>query len=175
MAFIWKEDDKSKNPRNVYRKWEGNVGFSDAVVGAFRRVFDYSGFSTRSEFWWFVLFSVGINAISYPVSRRIIQILAGQDDEIGIVIVSTFVSAIIFLALFLVWFPLAIRRIRDAGKSPVWMTLYILVILPLFGTQFTKSEYSDYYIVSCSIFSLFIFLIMTFIYLMPTKGKLSAS
>ena len=75
-----------------------------ALIDAFRRWRDYSGRSTRSEYWWFYLFSL-------------IPILV--------------TSGIIGLLLVPITIPLTIRRMHDVGKSGwfIFVPLYNLYLL----------------------------------------------
>ena len=75
-----------------------------ALIDAFRRWRDYSGRSTRSEYWWFYLFS-----------------------QIPILVT----SGIIGLLLVPITIPLTIRRMHDVGKSGwfIFVPLYNLYLL----------------------------------------------
>ena len=75
-----------------------------ALIDAFRRWRDYSGRSTRSEYWWFYLFSL-------------IPILV--------------TSGIIGLLLVPITIPLTILRMHDVGKSGwfIFVPLYNLYLL----------------------------------------------
>ncbi|WP_242223622.1 DUF805 domain-containing protein [Shinella zoogloeoides] len=142
-----------------------------SVARAFRGVFDYTGYSTRSEFWWFVLFSGAVNAISYPVSMQIFQALLKGGDPLGIALISIIPPLIIFLVLIVVWIPLAIRRIRDAGKSPLWMASYIPPLIFVFGAEFIKDEFQDAFLKIYVILFWVVLLFMVFIYSMPSKNE----
>ena len=42
----------------------GRVGFADAVRLGLNRWSDFNGRSTRSEYWWFVLFTILVNLLA---------------------------------------------------------------------------------------------------------------
>lgn len=170
MAFIWKSDDTNKRGRTANEAGGNQTGFLDAITRAFRRVFDYTGRSTRAEFWWFVLFSCVVNAISYPVSKQLFHSLFRNHDPLGVAVISIIPPLIIFLILFVVWIPLATRRVRDAGKPPILMVSYLLVFLPMFSLRFIKEEYQGTFSGIGSIVGIIVAVAMLIIYLLPSKN-----
>ena len=88
-----------------------------ALIDAFRRWRDYSGRSTRSEFWWFYLFS------QIPI-----LVTSGPDNISPLALVT---SVIIGLLLVPIILPLTIRRMHDVGKSGwfIFVPLYNLYLL----------------------------------------------
>ncbi len=75
-----------------------------------RQYADFIGAATRSEFWWFVLFLV------------VVQALLG--------IVSHSIAAIFALATLVPYFAVGTRRLRDTGHSPLW---WLIGFIPLVG------------------------------------------
>jgi uncharacterized membrane protein YhaH (DUF805 family) len=71
---------------------------------------DFDGRATRSEFWWFMLFCMIINA------------LLGVAAE--------WAAGIFFLAMLVPTLAVGTRRLRDTGRSPLW---WLLVGLPAVG------------------------------------------
>lgn len=85
-------------------------------LAAWPRSFDYTGRSTRAEFWWFNL--------AYYILSLLFYFLSG-------------VSEFFFKLLTFFWFasivpslPLTIRRLRDAGKTWPWI---FIAFIPLIG------------------------------------------
>lgn len=142
----------------------------EAIYLAFRRAFDYRGRSTRAEFWWFALFSAAINASSYQISERIFLFFFGKEDVAGVLVLSIFSSLIIALVMLLVWLPLAIRRIRDTGKSPLWITSYILPFALVLGSNLIKDEFQITFMGVYVAVSLIVILGMMVIYLLPSRN-----
>ena len=71
---------------------------------------DFNGRATRSEYWWFVLFLVVINALLGIAAEA----LAGAFG----------------LAMLVPYFAVGTRRLRDTGRSPWW---WLLLLLPVIG------------------------------------------
>ena len=71
---------------------------------------DFVGTATRSEFWWFILFLV------------VVQALLG--------IVSHTIAALFALATLLPYFAVGTRRLRDTDHSPWW---WLIGLVPLVG------------------------------------------
>ena len=89
------------------------MSFFDAVAAAFRRYFDFSGRSSRSEFWWFFLFcillymlafSLSINEIGEPDSSNPEKFLSqALTSWFGIAVIVTFIPSI----------SISVRRFHD--------------------------------------------------------------
>jgi len=78
----------------------------DAVKNGLREFANFSGTTTRYEYWWFLLFVVGVLAISSILHEKAYQIA-------GVILLLPFLSA-------------ATRRLNDAGHS-LWWQLFWLV------------------------------------------------
>jgi uncharacterized membrane protein YhaH (DUF805 family) len=92
--------------------------FIDSVKLTFSRYTDFEGRSTRSEYWYFVLFNVLIQIIASGIDDFVLS------SEIGIL------SGIVGLIMLLPGIAVSIRRLHDIGKSG-WFLL--LVLIPLIG------------------------------------------
>ena len=95
--------------------------FSEAATRGFSRLFDFSGRSSRSEFWWFYLFVV----IVQIVVQGLVAVIIGTDS--GIYTLLVFILAI---ALAIPLYAAGSRRMHDTGKSG-WLQL--LVLIPCVG------------------------------------------
>lgn len=178
MAFVWKDNDPKngqKETDEIWKEqnefWRGVVGPIDAISLAFRRAFDYKGLSTRAEFWWFSLFAAAINAFSYQIAESIFLFFIGKDDPAGVLVLSIFSSFVIAIVMMIVWLPLTIRRIRDTGKHPLWITSYILPFALFSGSILIKEEFHSIYIWACVVLSLIVIIGMMVIYLMPSRSN----
>jgi uncharacterized membrane protein YhaH (DUF805 family) len=89
---------------------------------AFKKYFDFSGRATRSEYWWFILFST--------IASIILSILDGvfgtYDAQMG----TGLLSGIYSLAVIIPSIAVAARRLHDIGKSGWWQ---LLLIIPIVG------------------------------------------
>jgi uncharacterized membrane protein YhaH (DUF805 family) len=94
-----------------------------------KKSFDYSGRATRSDFWWFVLVDLIIYLIFFGVN---LFILFNISDSPVTFIVPT-LAGLYFWGGFLPRIALAVRRMRDIGKSWAWILLIpTCVLLPWF-------------------------------------------
>ncbi|MFB9148912.1 DUF805 domain-containing protein [Roseovarius ramblicola] len=72
---------------------------------------NFEGRAQRSEFWWFTLFIIIVNAV--------LQLLLGE-----------IVALIFALAVLLPGLGVAVRRLHDVDRSGWW---YLLVLIPVIG------------------------------------------
>jgi uncharacterized membrane protein YhaH (DUF805 family) len=82
-----------------------------AYVEAWQRSFDYAGRSNRGDYWWFVL-----------ANTLVLFVLNLIGTLIGVIWV---IANLYLLAQFVPHLPLAIRRLRDAGKDWQWIFVTI--------------------------------------------------
>jgi uncharacterized membrane protein YhaH (DUF805 family) len=89
-----------------------------AVVDGFKRWKDFSGRSTRAEFWWFQLL-----VLVWPLIAAIVPlliILAGVSRVTQVI--NAFLVPILFLAIAPPFIAVSVRRMHDVGKSG-WFNL----------------------------------------------------
>ncbi len=96
------------------------MGFGQAVGSAFKRYFDFSTRSSRSEFWWFQLFI----AIVYFV----LMFFVGDPTDPNSM--GYTLAGIFYLAVLIPIISVGVRRLHDIDKSG-W--LYLVYIIPLIG------------------------------------------
>ena len=87
------------------------MNFTDAVATCFKKYADFEGRASRTEFWWFVLFTIVVSIVGGAIFRN-------------------WVMSLINLALFVPSIAVGARRLHDIGKSG-WLQL--LWIIPLIG------------------------------------------
>jgi uncharacterized membrane protein YhaH (DUF805 family) len=99
---------------------------------AYKKYAEFSGRSTRSEYWYFYL--------AYFIITIILSLLSSLSDAVDIVL------AIFALATLIPYLAVTVRRMHDIGKSG-WNILWNL--LPIIGTIYfivllcTKSQEGD--------------------------------
>ena len=114
------------------------MSFIEAVKTCLKKWITFSGRATRSEFWWYYLFTVIVQVVltlllfstvdwtaidpNDPMST--FQIYAGP---VGIVMA---LVGIFFLISVLA---AGARRLHDTGKSGWWQLIMLLTVIPLLG------------------------------------------
>ena len=111
------------------------MSFFDAIKTGFRKYAEFGGRATRSEFWWWTLFttlvSAALNALSFPMYG----VMYGRMMDYYGTTYGGGYSAFSFaglwgIAVLLPSLAVAVRRLRDAGRN--WTQLFWL-LLPLAG------------------------------------------
>lgn len=85
----------------------------------FRRYADFSGRSSRPEYWWFCLFWIAVGAVQQIAERA-----TGGGD----VLVAA--SGLIGLLLLIPSLAVGVRRLHDTDRSGWWL---LLMLVPLVG------------------------------------------
>lgn len=102
-------------------------GFGNSLVSYFKNYFNFTGRSTRSEYWWMKIWEVLYNIlISGLAVGKIIETGAGITTPF-----SLFGTMSIFTIItIVVMFPmvtLTVRRMNDAG-FPLWFNLIVVLV-----------------------------------------------
>ena len=101
--------------------YQRQVSFKEAVVRALSQNYcNFSGRASRSEYWWFYLFSC---IVSWVVSI----IVSLFSSELSIMYIA---SMVVGLAFLLPSLGIAVRRLHDIGKSGWWL---FISLIPLIG------------------------------------------
>ena len=100
---------------NVLRK---KMNFTESVKTCFSKYADFKGRAVRSEYWWFILFtvlvSIGFNILSIPESLTMI---------------GTILGAVFSLATLIPSLAAGVRRLHDTNRSGWWMLLNFIPII----------------------------------------------
>jgi uncharacterized membrane protein YhaH (DUF805 family) len=95
--------------------------FQDAVRTVLTQKYaDFSGRARRSEYWFWVLFYLIVQAIA-----SIIDNILGTRNSSGTGLVTSIAS----LALLVPWLAVSARRLHDTGRSGWWTLLWIIPIV----------------------------------------------
>lgn len=101
--------------------YQEQVSFGDAVKRALTVNYcNFNGRSSRSEFWWFYLFTVIVNTV--------FQMLLGATGGSNVVMA---LCGLVSLALLIPGLGMGVRRLHDIGKSGWW---WFLVFIPIAGS-----------------------------------------
>src|SRR5260221_12206236 len=97
---------------------EGPRTFASAIVICLNQYVKFSGRAPRSEYWYFVLFTV------------IVSIVANIIDAVIFGVAQGVFSVIASLALFLPGLAVWVRRLHDTDRSGWW---WLLALVPIIG------------------------------------------
>ena len=125
------------------------VGPVEAVKLAFARWSDYRGRSSRSEYWWFVLFTL-IVAIVYGIAVAVL--FPGHLTAAGVYQQSSAATALtwlLYIPLVLFGLPLEIRRLHDSGKPWPYLLFglipcagfIVIIVLMCLDTEATPNQW----------------------------------
>lgn len=119
--------------------YQYQVSFSQAVRMAFDSYCRFQGRSSRSEYWWWVLF---VTILSFCIG--IIEGILG----FSMTAVQT-TSGILSLVLLLPGLGLSVRRLHDIGKSGWWVLLGFIpvvgaIILIIWFAQNSQMQDNQY-------------------------------
>tara|TARA_E500000178_G_C17038381_1_gene764895 strand:+ start:5068 stop:5448 length:381 start_codon:yes stop_codon:yes gene_type:complete len=89
------------------------MNFQNSIKTCFKKFFDFKGRASRSEFWYFYLFSYGIVALLFLLTS--LSIIQGS---------TAWTLGIIFIVvIFFPWIAVTARRLHDIGKSGWWQLI----------------------------------------------------
>ena len=99
------------------------MNFVEAIKSAFANYANFNGRASRSEYWWFFLFTLLVNLA--------LEVANGPMDDPPLV--GALVSAAISLAILVPSLAVAARRLHDVNRSGWWqlISLTIIGIIPL--------------------------------------------
>ena len=92
--------------------------FVGALKDGFARYVDFKTRSTRSQFWWWALWSILLG-----LATSMLDVMLGMGD-VGPL------NSLLSLAMFLPSLAVAVRRLHDIGRTGWW---YLMIFVPLVG------------------------------------------
>ena len=98
----------------------------DAVKHVFSNYATFSGRARRSEYWYFVLFSMIVSAVLSRIGKQVPMEVAGQ----VVMVTQSKLQSIYSLVVFIPTLAVVVRRLHDVGKSG-WN--YFWLFLPIIG------------------------------------------
>jgi uncharacterized membrane protein YhaH (DUF805 family) len=101
------------------------MDFMTSVRTCFAKYVDFSGRARRSEFWWFVLFTVIVGIVT-----NVIDAILGTDYDTQ---QGGLVNTLASLFLLIPQLAVGARRLHDIGKSGWWQ---LLGLIPIIGWVF---------------------------------------
>jgi uncharacterized membrane protein YhaH (DUF805 family) len=103
------------------------VSFGRSVASFWRHYAVFSGRSTRSEFWWAMLF---LAVVAFPVSLVDVVVFPDAVMEIGV----GPISVLFFFVVLVPYAALFVRRLHDVGMAAWWV---FVTLLPVAGFLFS--------------------------------------
>ena len=97
------------------------MNFQNAAKTGFRRAFDFKGRSSRSEFWYWVLFSLILSFTTSFVDQLIFGSSFAAVGPLGLILA---------LILFIPNISITFRRLHDINKSAWWL---LILCIPFIG------------------------------------------
>jgi uncharacterized membrane protein YhaH (DUF805 family) len=110
------------------------MNFQEAVKSVFIKYANFNGRSTRSEYWWFVLFNIAFYFLVFSLEEFI-------DGDLAVLV------AFFWLGTLIPYLAVATRRLHDVGQSGA---MHLIIFLPfgiiiLFAYLVTKSQADNEY------------------------------
>ena len=99
----------------------------EAVQSVFSKYATFSGRAVRSEFWWWVLFSIIVQAVTQILDGVVLAPIFGRPAFDGPQVLTGLAS----LALLLPSLAVTVRRLHDVDRSGWWI---FLNLIPLIGS-----------------------------------------
>jgi uncharacterized membrane protein YhaH (DUF805 family) len=108
-----------------------NMTFVDAVKSGLKNYSNFQGTASRTEFWYFYLFTVLLNMVTSTIDAFIVP-----SGNLGSSLVSGAgpLYMISNIALILPNLTLAVRRFHDAGFSGKWLGLWVIPVIVFVAT-----------------------------------------
>lgn len=95
------------------------MGFVDAIKSGFSNYVNFQGRARRSEYWFWVLFTVIAS-----IALSVVDVAMMGPESFGLF------SPLFSLAILLPSIAVAVRRLHDSGKSGWWV---LISLIPLVG------------------------------------------
>lgn len=97
-----------------------SLSFTQAIKLAFKKAVKFKGRATRSEYWWFALFQVGVTGVPFALEYVYL------DSSNIFLVLSTLISCILFLPSI----SIDVRRMHDVNLSG---GLVFIQLIPVIG------------------------------------------
>jgi uncharacterized membrane protein YhaH (DUF805 family) len=107
------------------------MSFADAVVSGFRNYFNFRGRASRSEFWYWFLFTVLISIVATTIESILWPVPVAQDEWLQLqnsLSQQTPITNFLGIALLVPNLSVTARRFHDAGFSAKWLLLQLAPI-----------------------------------------------
>ena len=110
-----------------------SVTFSTSIRTCLRKYADFNGRASRSEFWWFFLFTALVSLVlTIPIYVLIFMLAAASESAAGtglltvLTIVWSLVIVAVSIALLIPLLAAGARRLHDYGQTAWLLLLYFV-------------------------------------------------
>lgn len=104
--------------------------FADAIKAGFKNYAQFRGVASRSEYWYWVLFTVLVGLVFSTID----SVMAGPSNGSEIANASGWLANISSLVFFLPNLSVGVRRMRDAGFSAWFLLVQLVPMIPFVVT-----------------------------------------
>ncbi len=109
------------------------MGFAESVRPCFGKYADFQGRASRSEFWWFFLFTALVSlALSLPLYVLMVIVAVAGNSSTGagvaavITIIWSIIVTVVAIGLLIPLLAAGARRLHDYGQSAWFLLLYFV-------------------------------------------------
>ena len=107
------------------------MSFASAVVSGFRNYFNFQGRASRSEFWYWFLFTILISIVASTIESVLWPVPVVEDEWLQLqssLSQPTPITTFLSIALLVPNLSMTARRFHDAGFSAKWLFLQLVPI-----------------------------------------------
>jgi uncharacterized membrane protein YhaH (DUF805 family) len=105
--------------------------FADAIASGFKNYFNFKGSASRSEFWYWVLFTILLSLVLGTIETVIWPAAPLDGEDLEAILTATLsaptpLTSLANLLLFIPGLSVTARRFHDAGFSAKWLLLLLV-------------------------------------------------
>ena len=101
------------------------MGFADAIQNVLMNNYvGFKGRASRSEYWWFTLFNLIVNIITFAIDSTLGTMITYDMGYVGFIALLALIPPSICVSL---------RRLHDLGKRGWWILIAIIPIVNFIG------------------------------------------
>jgi|694.fasta_scaffold134538_1 uncharacterized membrane protein YhaH (DUF805 family) len=109
------------------------MNFVDAIASGFKNYFNFKGRASRSEFWYWVLFTILLSLVLGTIETVLWPAAPIDSDDLEAVLNATLsaptpLTSLANLLLFIPGLSVTARRFHDAGFSAKWLLLLLVPV-----------------------------------------------
>ena len=139
--------------------------FIDATLMGCKRTFDFTGRSTRWEYFYWMLFATGVSVMAGSMDAMAYNRLYGPDNEWGLF------RPIANAILFVPGLSIMTRRIRDTGRDPKFWLLLPGFLVAVAVAIYLGGDAPAAVIVTFLVSGILVFLGAVVVLFLPTKEE----